>query len=89
MPDPVTEKVISTLASVKHIPRENISLESSLPELGFDSLDTITLLFELESQFKVSISDEAAKSIRCVRDIVDGINQLSASAAAGTPAPAE
>ena len=38
MPEDLAEKVISILASVKHIPREKITLESSLADLGFDSL---------------------------------------------------
>ncbi len=54
MSDPVADKVVSLVASVKHIPAEKVSLESSLADLGFDSLDTISLLFELESAFSRS-----------------------------------
>jgi acyl carrier protein len=85
MPDDLTEKVITTLAAVKHIPREQIKPESSLAELGFDSLDTISMLFELETAFQVSIPDESARSIRYVHEIVDGIRTLQA---AGPPQPA-
>ena len=90
MPSTITDKVISVLASVKRIQPEKITPESSLPDLGFDSLDTITLLFELESLFQVSISDDEARAIRHVRDIVEGIQKkLAAATAAGTLAPAE
>ena len=78
MSDPFAEKVLSTLASVKHIPRERISLESSLQELGFDSLDKITMLFEIEKQFQISIPDEATGTLRTVRDVVEGIAVLVA-----------
>ncbi len=64
MPDDLAEKVITILSTVKHIPREQIKLESSLVDLGFDSLDTISMLFELETAFNVSIPDESARSIR-------------------------
>ena len=85
MPDELAEKVISILASVKHIPREKITLESSLADLGFDSLDTISMLFELESVFQVSIPDEKARGIRNVHEIVSGIRALiSEQAAPGT-----
>jgi len=47
MSDPVAEKVIATLASVKRVPAENIKLETNLQEMGIDSLDVFTLLFEL------------------------------------------
>jgi len=79
MPDEIEEKVIATLASVKHIPKEKITLASSLEELGFDSLDTISMLFELESAFQISIPDDKARSIRYVHEIVAGIRTLIAN----------
>ncbi len=83
MPDPVTEKIFTTLASVKRIPVDRISLDSSLQDLGIDSLDTFTLLFELENEFQISIPDEEAKSIRSVNDIVAGVKRLLSGTAAG------
>jgi acyl carrier protein len=79
MPDAIEEKVISTLASVRHIPSEKITIGSSLADLGFDSLDTMTLLFELENAFQISIPDEQARSIRTVREIVEGVRALKNS----------
>ena len=79
--DALSEKVQATLAAVKHLPQEKVSLESSLAELGLDSLDTITLLFELEKQFHVSISDEQVRSLRTVHDIVEGVRRLTIGAA--------
>jgi acyl carrier protein len=77
MPDEIAEKVLTVLASVKRIPRESISLDSGLQELGVDSLDTIVLVSELEDQMKIVISDEAVRSIRSVRDIVEGVRKLA------------
>jgi acyl carrier protein len=79
MPDSIEEQVISTLAAVKHIPPEKITIDSSLAELGFDSLDTISLLFELENTFQISVPDDRARSIRTVREIVDGVRSLKES----------
>jgi len=77
MPDSaVEEKVIATLASVKRIPVEQIKLDSSLLDLGVDSLDTFTLLFELESKFNISIPDDEARTIRTVSDIVAGVQRI-------------
>ncbi len=81
MADTIEEQVISTLASVKHISPEKITIDSSLAELGFDSLDTISLLFELENTFQISVPDDRARSIRTVREIVDGVRSLKE----GTP----
>ena len=80
MMEQLTERVLSALASTKHIPKERISLESSLQDLGFDSLDKVTLLFELEQHLQLSIPDEEFRSVRSVRDIVEGISRLVANA---------
>ena len=80
MSDAVAEKVISTLASVKRIPVEKIALETNLQELGIDSLDVFTLLFELENAFKISIPDDDVRSIRTVNDVVEGIKKILAAA---------
>lgn len=86
MSDPVAEKVIATLASVKRVPAENIKLDTNLQEMGIDSLDVFSLLFELENAFKISIPDDDVRSIKTVNDIVDGIKKLLASAPPATSA---
>jgi acyl carrier protein len=80
MADAVAEKVVATLASVKRIPVENINLDTNLQEMGIDSLDVFTLLFELENAFKISIPDDQVRSIRTVNDIVKGVKKLLAAA---------
>jgi acyl carrier protein len=84
MSDVVAEKVISTLASVKRIPANTITLETNLQDLGIDSLDVFTLLFELENAFKVSIPDDDVRSLRTVNDVVDGIKKILAAAPPNT-----
>jgi acyl carrier protein len=79
----LTEKVLSALASTKHIPVETIKLESSLDDLGLDSLDKVTLLFELEQQLNLSIPDEELRSVRTVADVVAAISKIAASASSG------
>jgi len=80
MPDPIAEKVIATLASVKRIPAESITLQTNLQEMGIDSLDVFSLLFELENAFKISIPDDDVRSIKTVNDIVEGVKKLLAAA---------
>ncbi|HEY2572857.1 MAG TPA: acyl carrier protein [Verrucomicrobiaceae bacterium] len=85
MADEVAEKVIATLASVKRIPVEGIKPDTNLQELGIDSLDVFTLLFELENAFKISIPDDDVRSIRTVNDVVSGIKKLLAAAPVRPP----
>jgi acyl carrier protein len=84
--DPFADKVLSAVASVKHIPRERVSPESSLQELGFDSLDATVLMFELEKQFQVTIPDDGVRSVRTVADIVEEVRKLAESASLAPPA---
>jgi len=86
MSDELAEKVLSVIATSKRIPRERVSLESTLEDLGMDSLDQLNLLFALESDFNISISDEEAKSIRTVREMVEGVKKLIAGASGATSA---
>jgi acyl carrier protein len=84
MADAVAATVIATLASVKRIPADKVTLEANLQELGIDSLDVFTLLFELENAFHISIPDDDVRSIRTVGDIVEGVRKLIAATPPGT-----
>lgn len=81
MEDPISEKVCKAIASVKKIPVENVNAGHSLEELGIDSLDAVTMVFDLEEAFQISIPDEKVRSLRTVQDIIDGVRMLRAQAA--------
>jgi len=46
------------------------SLETPLEDLGLDSLDRLTLLFEIEDHFNVAIPDTTASQMKCGADIL-------------------
>jgi len=83
MSDPVAEKVIATLASVKRIPADTIQLDTNLQAMGIDSLDVFSMVFELENAFQISIPDDDVRSIKTVNDVVEGIRKLLAAAPSG------
>jgi acyl carrier protein len=76
MADPLVQTVLAAIAEVRHVAPETIDLDASLADLGLDSLDTVTMLFELETRLGIAIPDEAARSVRTVRDVVDGVRRL-------------
>jgi len=78
MSDELTEKVLSAIATTKRIPREQVTVDSTLEGLGMDSLDQLNLLFALESDFNISIPDEEAKAVRTVREMIEGVRKLVA-----------
>jgi len=79
----LTERVRKIIASAQHLPEEKITPDSTFAELGIDSLDGINILFAVESEFNINIPDDAAQSIRSVRDVIDGIAKLLEGGPAG------
>jgi acyl carrier protein len=86
MSDKITEKVLDLIAAVKRLPRETLSADSTFAELGLDSLDAINLIFEIESEFDISVPDEQAKSITSVRQLVEKLQQILAESSSGSQA---
>lgn len=78
MDEVLTANVISQIAAVKRIPVESITIDSTFKELALGSLDPMNLLFALEEQLGISISDEAASAIQDVRGTVAGVQQILA-----------
>jgi acyl carrier protein len=85
MPDDLTQRIISCIAETQHLPPEKITIDSSFEELGIDSLDGINILFNLETEFDINVPDEAARKIRTVREMVEGVAKL----VSGGPMPSE
>ena len=70
MVDEITGKVIHLVAAVKKIPEENVTTESTFEQLGLDSLDAINLIYEIEGEFNISVSDDVARSLKDVRQLI-------------------
>ncbi len=69
MNDEFTDRVIACVARVQRIDPEGVTLDSSFEELGLDSLDAISVLFELETEFSISIGESLPVEAAGVRDI--------------------
>ena len=79
MSDELMKRVIQVIADTQHIPADTILPDSSFEQLKIDSLDGINILFALEGEFDLDIPDDAARGIRTVRDMVEGIEKLLAA----------
>jgi acyl carrier protein len=86
MSDEMIQRVRRVLSESQRLPLEKISTESTFQELGMDSMDGVNLLFALENEFNITIPDEAAKSIRTVREMAEGIEKLLEEKSADTTA---
>ena len=66
------------IAKQKRIPSDQVTIDSTFQELGLDSLDAVNILFELEGEFNISISDDQARQIKDVRQMIEGVSALIA-----------
>jgi acyl carrier protein len=84
--DDLENKVIQLIAENQQIEAEKITIDSTFEDLGVDSFDGVNLLFAIESEFELSVSDEQAKQLRSVREMVDGVRSMLAEKQAGATA---
>lgn len=81
MPDSIESQVIDIIARKRKLDPATITVDSTFEQLGLDSLDATDLLFVFEDTFGVVVPDDAAQSMRSVRQVVDGIRRLLADRA--------
>lgn len=65
------ERVKKMILNELKVEESKITLEARLQEdLGADSLDAVELIMNIEDEFDISISDEAAQNLKTVGDLV-------------------
>jgi acyl carrier protein len=88
-PNGIAEECIALIAKQKSIEPEQIHLDSSFEELAVDSLDRVSLAFDIEEKYEIEIPESMIEKIRTVRDMVTGVEealrQKNASAESAGP----
>jgi len=75
----IEQTLKESIARLKMLSVEEINLDSRLDELGISSLDSISLVFDIEDKYGVEVPNEELKKLRTVRDIVEGVERLLAT----------
>jgi acyl carrier protein len=78
----VLDLVINEIASTMDVPADSLSAETSLADLGMDSLEVLQLLVALEEATKMQFKDSDLKQFVTVQSIVDLLNERWRKAAA-------
>ena len=76
--DEIAQKLIEIVRKEKDLPEEKLTPETNLAEAGIDSLDSLTILFGIEEEFKISIPDDRARAIRTFGDMIDVVESMTA-----------
>ena len=80
---------MSTLAILKEIlvqefkrSPEQLQAQTTLADLGIDSLDLVDLIFKIEDRFGLKIKDDVPRSLTTLADVASYVDQLLANKAA-------
>jgi acyl carrier protein len=81
MPSEVERAVVELIAKSKGVEPAQIPPDAVLSDLGITSLDTVTLLFDLEERFDIQVPNDRLDAIKRVADVVRGVEELVAAKA--------
>lgn len=74
----IESECVRRIAEAKSIPADSITLESTLESLAVDSLDRVSLSFDLEEQYSVEIPEHQLHTIRTVGDVATAVQEALA-----------
>jgi acyl carrier protein len=72
----LVDAVIMAISKQKGLDSSSMDLNSSLPELGVNSLDAISIVYDIEDRFNIEVPNEMLADLASVRDIVDKLSTL-------------
>ena len=70
------DKIISIIAEKLHIEPSAINAQSTLQDLGADSLDMVDIIMKIEEEFGIEINDEDAEGLGNVQDVINYVHAL-------------
>ena len=69
------DRVVSLIAQEFHLPKEELSPQSRLDDLGLDSMDCTSLIMALEAAFAIRVPDAEIHLVHTVSDVVALVEQ--------------
>jgi len=70
------DKAAQIVADKLKIDKATIKLESTLQDLGADSLDLVEIIMNLEEGFGVEIDDAKAETLKNMNDVVEYVHSI-------------
>ena len=76
MTEPLEQKVIEIIANAKNRDAAEITVDTPMEALGLDSLDGMSIIFDLENAFDIEIPEDAPAQAKTVGELVEGLRVL-------------
>ncbi|MBW8746734.1 MAG: acyl carrier protein [Acidobacteria bacterium] len=77
----IQQHCIKLIATAKKVPPETLSPASTFDEIGLDSLDKVTLAFDVEEAYDIAIPESALATIDNIGAMAAAIQQAVAAKA--------
>lgn len=84
----IAGECIALIAKQKSITPDTIRLDSTFDELALDSLDRVSLAFDIEEKYEIEIPENKLSAIKTVNDMVTGIEEALRQKSAASQASA-
>lgn len=72
-PEIIFDRLATIVAEKLHIERTQVTLESTMQDLGADSLDMVEIIMRIEEEFNIEINDADAEKLSTMREVVEYI----------------
>jgi len=69
-------KITSIIAEKLRIEPSAVQTQSTLQDLGADSLDMVDIIMKIEEEFGIEINDEDAEKLHNVQDVINYVHAL-------------
>ncbi|MBC7951319.1 MAG: acyl carrier protein [Rhodospirillaceae bacterium] len=66
--DEIRQRVLRAIR--KALPRKDVTADARFEDLGIESLDAMSLIFAVEEEFDIDLTDTPGANIRGVNDVV-------------------
>lgn len=76
MREAIFQNLVNSIVSNTNIPKEEINIHSSFEDLGMDSLDSMSVINNLENIYDVTLPNEEVLKIRTVSSAVEALEKF-------------
>jgi acyl carrier protein len=69
------QECVRRIAAAKDLPADSITLDTTLESIAMDSLDRVSLSFDLEEEYNVEVPESQLHQIVTVGDVAAAVQQ--------------